>query len=82
MTDAIRCVHFVLVIDVVIDAEFRIEEIIVVIYNVTLISVDTVCNGRILQLVAYMTVLQVDEGIQTFDEFIADLTIDVEVCLA
>ena len=82
MCDGIRDVHLVIGIDLVVETEFRIEEIIFLVNDI--VASEAVANepvAWVLHLHINVAILQVEEGTDTLDKLVACLAIDVEVGL-
>ena len=83
VSDGVRDIHLVVGCDVVVDSELGVEEVERLVHVVddalVVVPVDFVRGS--FHLDAHMTVLQVDIGIQSTQEFVGHLTIHVEVCL-
>ena len=83
MGNGVRSIHLVVGGDVVVQSELRIEEVerLVHVVDDALVVVPIDFVRRTFHLDTYMTILQVDECIQSAQEFIGYLAIDVEVGL-
>ena len=67
--------------NVVIQSEFRVEEVELVVDYSLAIRISPIPVARILHLIADMAILQVEESIHTWHEIVIHLAIDIPVCL-
>ena len=82
MTNAIGNKDLVLRGDVVVQSKLWVEEVVAVVYDVAPVQIVAKAYSRVLQLVAHMTILQINEACQSVDEVIRHLAVNVEVGLA
>ena len=81
MGDGIRSIYFMMRRNVVIQTKLRIEEVKVVVDHIFAVRISPLPSAWILHLIADMTILQVEEAIQSLHEFIVHLAIDVPISL-
>ena len=80
--DAIRNIHSVVAGYVIVQTKLWIEEVVVVIDNITSIEVHTIHHTWVLQLIVHMTILQIHIGIQVPQQSIVHLAIYIKVSLS
>ena len=83
MRYGIRRIYRVVIADAIIDAELRIEEVILLIdVERQLIALVVVLLRRTLRVVCHMTVLQINEPIESWQQFVGQFAVDIAVGLA
>ena len=81
MGDGIRGIDLMMRRDVVVQAKLRIEEVEVVVDHILAIRISPLPIAWVLHSIADMTILQVEEAVQSLHEFIVHLAIDVPIGL-
>ena len=81
MGDGIRGIDFMMRRDVVVQTKLRIEEVEGVVDNIFAVRISPLPVAWILHLIANMAILQVEVAVESWQEIVVHLTIDVPVSL-